>query len=223
MSPTSGVAVSEVRVTTSSGSVVVYADAAADAVTARGAAADVDGDRVTIEGGSSKAEVRVPEGMDLVIGTSSGRVEVRGAAGSVAVVTRSGKVVVEAATSVDIRSSSGRIDVESVDGECRIIGGSGRVTVDRCGSAHVTTGSGRIVLRHVHGRAHAHCSSGRIDLTMATASDVDAETVSGRISIAMPAGARVRIDAPTSATIATDAEHDCVVTARSGSGRVVVR
>lgn len=209
--------------TTSSGSVVVHADAAVDAVTTRGASADVDGERITIDGGSSKAEIRVPEGMNLVIGTSSGRVEVRGTAGSVAVVTRSGKVVVEAATSVDIRTASGRIDVETVDDECRIIGGSGRVTVGRCGSAHVTTGSGRIVLRHVHGRAHAHCSSGRIDLTMATASDVDAETVSGRISIEMPPDAKVRIDSPTRATIATHAEHDCVVTARSGSGRVVVR
>jgi hypothetical protein len=57
---------------------------------------------------------------------------------------------------------------------------------------------------------------------MATASDVDAETVSGRISIAMPAGTKVCVDTPASAAVAANGECDCVVTARSGSGRVVV-
>ncbi len=149
--------------------------------------------------------------------------EVSGTVGSVAIVTTSGKVSVDEAASVDIRTKSGRVDVDAVTDECRIIGGSGRVTVGRCGSAYVTTGSGRITLRDVHGATHAHCSSGRIDVTMATANDVDAETVSGRIAIAMPAGANVRVDTPSSATVAVGGEHDCVVTARSGSGRVVVR
>jgi DUF4097 and DUF4098 domain-containing protein YvlB len=86
----------------------------------------------------------------------------------------------------------------------------------------VTTSSGRITLRDVHGRAQAHCASGRIDVTMGTPSDVDAETVSGRINITMPEGVRVRIETPTSTTVAADGECECVVTARSGSGRVVV-
>ena len=137
-------------------------------------------------------------------------------------VTSSGKVLVDEATAVDIRTRSGKVEIDSVAGECRIIGGSGAVTVGRCGPAHVTTNSGRITLRDANGAVSAHCASGRIDITMGTASDVDAETVSGRISIAMPAGTKVRVDTPNSAVVAANGECDCVVTARSGSGRVVV-
>lgn len=216
------VPLASVRVATGSGAVRVRAIADLDTVSVTGATVAIEGDEMTVDGGSRRAELRVPAGMDLVIGTSSGSVEVLGRAGAVAIVTASGRVRVDEAASVDIRTSSGKVAVGSVAGECRIVGASGRVDVGRCASGHVTTRSGRITLREVHGPANAHCTSGRIDLTMATPSDVDAETVSGRINIAMPAGARVRIDTPTSATIAVDGEHDCVVTARSGSGRVVV-
>jgi DUF4097 and DUF4098 domain-containing protein YvlB len=212
-----------IRIAGGSGAVRVRAIADLDTVSITGATAAVDGAELTIEGGSTRAEVRMPPGLDLVVGTSSGRVEVLGRAGSVAVVTRSGKVSVDEAAAVDIRTSSGRVEVGTVAGDCRIVGGSGRVEIGRCGSAHVTTDSGRITLREAHGPAHAHCASGRIELEMASANDVEAETVSGRITITMPAGANVRIDTPTSATVVVDGEPDCVVTARSGSGRVVVK
>ncbi len=210
------------RFASTSGSVRVQAVAGLGEVSVDGAAVVVEGSGAMVAATSSRVMVRVPEGMDLVIGTSSGRVEVLGCVGSVAVVTTSGKVSVDEAMAVDIRTRSGKVDVDAVTGECRIIGGSGGATVGRCGPAHVTTDSGRITLRDVNGAVHAHCASGRIDITMATASDVDAETVSGRISIAMPAGAKVRVDTPTSAAVAANGEHDCVVTTRSGSGRVVV-
>ena len=212
-----------IRIAGGSGRVRVRAVPDVDEVSVDGAAATVDGTELTVDAGSSRVEVRMPEGMDLVVGTSSGIVEVLGRVGSVAIVTNSGKVSVDEAATVDIRTSSGKVDVGEVSGDCRIVGGSGRVEVARCGAAHVTTRSGRIVLREVHGRAHAHCASGKIELTMATPEDVDAETVSGKISINMPHGTNVRIDTPTSASVAASGEHDCVVVARSGTGRVVVR
>ncbi len=223
MAQTSDVAVSEIRVATTSGSVIVRSEPGLGAVISAGSPVEVDGPTVTIDGGSTKTELRVPEGIDLVIGTLSGKVDVRSSVGSIAVVTTSGKVSVERAASVDIRTASGRVEVDVVTDECRIISGSGRVTVGRCGPAHVTTASGRITLGEVHGAIHTHCSSGRIDVTMATASDVHAETVSGRIMISMPADAKVRLDTPSTAAVDVSAAHDCVVTARSGSGRVVVR
>jgi DUF4097 and DUF4098 domain-containing protein YvlB len=223
MAQTSEIAVSEVRVTTTSGAVIVRSEPGLDGVISLGAPVEVDGATVTIDGGSTRAELRVPEGMDLVIGTSSGKVDVRGTVGSVAVVTTSGKVSVDSASSVDIRTASGKVDVDMVAGECRVVGGSGRVTIGCCGPAHVTTASGRITLGEVHGATHTHCASGRIDVTMATANDVDAETVSGRIVISMPAEVKVRLDTPSKAAVDVAGEYDCVVTARSGSGRVVVR
>jgi DUF4097 and DUF4098 domain-containing protein YvlB len=78
------------------------------------------------------------------------------------------------------------------------------------------------VLHDVAGTARAHCASGKVDITMAGAHDVEAETVSGRISILLPAGTRARIDTPSAGSVDAEVDHDCVVTARSGSGRVDV-
>jgi DUF4097 and DUF4098 domain-containing protein YvlB len=105
--------------------------------------------------------------------------------------------------------------------ECRAAARSARVDVERCGAAHVTTRSGRVELREVHGDAIVNCVSGRVAITMAGAHDVDAETVSGRIGVSLPAGVRpLVLSTPTDT--APDDGHDCVVLARSVSGRVDV-
>ena len=45
---------------------------------------------------------------------------------------------------------------------------------------------------------------------------------SGRIAVSLPAGVRARIDTPSAGSVEVAGDHDCVVTARSGSGRVDV-
>jgi len=222
MVPTSEIAVSTVRVATASAAVYVTADANLRSVIAEGVPIVVDHSTATIDSPSTRVDLRVPAGMDLVIGTSSGRVQIAGSVGSVAVVTTSGKVQVDDAASLDVRTKSGRVTVSHSRGEARVISGSGKVEIDHCGAADVTTTSGRIVLRDVAGTARAHCASGKVDITLAGAHDVEAETVSGRISISLPAGTRARIDAPSAGSVDLAVDHDCVVTARSGSGRVDV-
>jgi DUF4097 and DUF4098 domain-containing protein YvlB len=104
----------------------------------------------------------------------------------------------------------------------RVVSTSGRIDIERSGGADVTTTSGRIALGDVTGPVRAHCASGRIQIHMAEPHDVDAETVSGRIDISLPAGTRARIDTPGAGAVSTAADDDCVVVARSGSGRIVV-
>ena len=70
----------------------------------------------TVETSSSAVEVRVPEGTDLVIGTTSGKVTVEGRVGAVAVVTSSGRVSIDHARSVDARTKSGRVHVGYAEG-----------------------------------------------------------------------------------------------------------
>jgi len=176
----------------------------------------------TIDGGSSRVRVLVPEGTDLVVGATSGRVTIEGRVGAVSAMTTSGKVSIADAESVDVRSRSGRIEVKRTAGTCRAIATSGRVEVGRCGDADVTSGSGRISLEDVNGRVRAHCSSGRIEISMGGAHDVDAETVSGRITVSLPAAVRALVvPLPGDAAVGAD-DCDCVVVARSGSGRVDV-
>ena len=213
-------AVSMVRVVTASAAVHVIADADVGSVVADRVPIVLDRSVATIDSASTRVDVRVPEGMDLVIGTTSGRVHIAGPVGSVAVTTTSGKVEIDDAASLDVRTTSGRVRIVTSRGEARVLSASGKVEIDSCGDADVTTTSGRIVLRNVEGPARAHCASGRVDITMAGAHDVDAETVCGRISISLPEGTRALIDTPSARSVASTADHDCVVTARSGSGRV---
>lgn len=181
----------------------------------------LDGRRATVDAGAQRITVYVPEGSDVVIGTTSGRVDVEGVAGAVAVTSSSGSVTIDHARSVDARTTSGRVQVGHCDGACRVASDSARVTVDRCGAADVSTSSGRIELRDVEGLARAHCVSGRIRIEMDGAHDADAETVSGRVEITYPPGVQYRE--------AGDGERSdpvggamCTVRARSVSGRVSV-
>lgn len=209
-----------VRITTSSGAVRVRAEADRSECWSSVAALDVS--PMTVDGGRSGVEVRVPEGTDLVIGTTSGRVTVEGRVGAISVLTTSGRISIDAASSVDARSGSGRVSVGYTEGVCRIVSTSGRVEVERCGSADAVSGSGRIVLADAHGPVRATSTSGRVIVAVAGAHDVEAETVSGRIEVSYPVGVRPLVVSPVAEVSAATQGHDCTVVARSGGGRVVV-
>jgi DUF4097 and DUF4098 domain-containing protein YvlB len=216
------VAMTTVRIVATSGAVRVIAEDRADVDVPDSVTFSVDDSTTTVSAGSRRVTVRVPVGADLVIGSASGRVEVVGRAGSVAVVTRSGRVSVEAARSVDVRTTSGRVAVGSATESCRVLTRSARVGIGSCGSAHLTASSGRITVDAAEGPVHAHCVSGRVDVTMRSANDVDAETVSGRISVRLPAGSRPMIVRGNESARPAPDSSDCVVRARSVSGRVDV-
>ena len=194
-----------------------------DDVSVRGdARVTQDGTQTTIDSVQSRLVVSVPAGTDLVIGTESARVDVAGQVGSLAIVTESGRIIVEQAASIDARTKSARVTVGHVDDGCRIRTTSARVQVSGCRDADVATDSGRITLTGVNGAVRAHCVSGRIEIELDSANDIDAETVSGRITVSLPPG--VRAHRPSEQDDAAPAAElcDCTVVAKSVSGRVVV-
>ena len=180
----------------------------------------VDGRQATVET-THRVTVHVPAGTDVVLGTTSGRVDVEGDAGVVAVACESGSVTIDSADAVDVRTTSGRVTVGRCEGECRVTSVSARVTVDHCGAADISTTSGRIDVRDAEGVVRAHCVSGRIHVEMDGPHDAEAETVSGRVEITYPAGVRFRRrDQDDGEPEASGAA--CTVRARSVSGRVSV-
>ena len=78
------------------------------------------------------------------------------------------------------------------------------------------------MLKDAHGDRSAHCVSGRVEISLGAAYDVDAETVSGRIVVSLPPSVRPQIVASSSDIVDSVEAYDCVVVARSGSGRVDV-
>jgi DUF4097 and DUF4098 domain-containing protein YvlB len=186
------------------------------------ATVDEVGDQITISRPESKLQIFVPPGTNLVIGTTSGRIGLSGPLGHVAVVTESGKVEVESAESVDIRTRSSRVEVGRVAGLCRVRSTSGKVEIGSCGDADIAGESGRIELQRVAGSVEAHSVSGRIELSMASANDVTAETVTGRIEVSLPKGSVAYQPAESELGTLRPPECDCTVVARSTTGKVVV-
>lgn len=210
-----------VRVSSGSQRVQVVAEDRDDISVDGEARVQRDGDRTTVDQARGRLTLRVPTGTDVVIGTTSGRVDVDGAVGAASIVTESGRIEIDQAASVDARTESARLRVGRVQGRCRVRNKSGRVEIGACGGADVATETGRIRLTHVSGEVEAHCVSGRIDVQFDTPADVDAETVSGRISIDLPSGTRPhRVDHADNSDRPDDC--DCTVRAVSVSGRVEV-
>lgn len=212
-----------VRISASNGRVELFAKATGE-FRLKGAADVIDDDgRVTISNVRSRLEVYVPVDTDVVVGTTTGRIQVNGRVGHLAVVTESGRVEVDAAASVDIRTESSRVEVGEVTGVCRIRSTSGKVEVESCGDADIAGRSGRIELLRVDGEVEAHSVSGRIELAMASVHDVHAETVTGRIEVSLPKGT-VAFRPPESARgTLPPPGTDCTVFAKSTTGRVVVK
>ena len=178
--------------------------------------------QTTIESVDGALLVRVPTGTNVVAGTTSGRIEVRGHAGNLALVSVSGRLSVESAETVDLRSESGMVEVGSSLAECRVRAVAGAVKIGQCGSADIATRTGRIAVRGARGAVTAHCVSGRIQIDLDVASDVDAETVSGRIDVSLPHGTRACRVSPIIDDTPELTEWDCTINSRTLTGRVVV-
>ena len=142
----------EVRVSTSSGSIRVIAEHR-DGVAVEGGKVNVDGPSTSVVSkGSSSLVVRCPEGADLVIGTRSGSLELRGPVGAVRFTTLSGSLRAEHVSSADIRGMSGSVDIAKCDGMCRVKTKSGSTHVGSAGAVEVTIGGRERNRGHRRGR-----------------------------------------------------------------------
>lgn len=216
------IAPSTVRIASTSGRLRIDAQPDADISVSGDAEITSAGAVVTIEGDTGGLKVVVPEGVDVVVGSESGRIQVTGRLGHVAITSGSGRVELAHAGTADVRSESGRIQIGTVDAECRADSTTARVTIDHCGHADVSSESGRVSVADVDGTALVHCVSGRIDIGVSRAADVEAETVSGRIKVSFPADVRVHRASSLGSAEGRPADTDCTVATRSCTGRITV-
>jgi DUF4097 and DUF4098 domain-containing protein YvlB len=226
-------AAAELHLSTSSGRVLVIAEERSDVLIVEGAPrpekieSDATG-RVrfpSAKGGSAHLEVRCPAGSDLVVGTISGKVELRGPLGLVRVTTVSSSVRVESAEQIDARSISGSIEVLRSTGRCTLQTKSGQATCRGAGEAQISTLSGRIELEGTTGKVRAQTVSGKIEVGMKAKGDVTVQTISGSVHVEVPpdvhpsaklrsVSGRPRNDCPPGS--------DCEIRVRSMSGKIEV-
>src|SRR5262249_51212568 len=96
---------------------------------------DEDGTWCVQSSSGSAIEVTCADGTDLVIGTNSGHVQVKGSPGAVRVATVSGKIDVEQAARLDVRTKSGHVEVGRCTGDCHVVVKSSTVEIGAAGKA----------------------------------------------------------------------------------------
>jgi DUF4097 and DUF4098 domain-containing protein YvlB len=139
--------------------------------------------------GGSSLEVTCATGTDLTISTASGNIDVRGDAGSVKVITKSGSVSIERATAVNARGASGRVEVGEVEGECRVAFTSSNVSLGEVGRAVVATVSGNIEVDEADD-AEVKTVSGNISIGARGGGTMAARSISGSVEVTVPDGSR---------------------------------
>jgi DUF4097 and DUF4098 domain-containing protein YvlB len=208
-----------------SGSIVVRTRRGPE-VEVTGAKVRVEADGSTrIEGGSKTIEVICPEGSDVILGTSSGKVALEGPLGEVRITGSSGTIHVEEARSLDLRVRSGSVEIETVHGECHVVAVSGRIEIGSAGLVDVAGTSGTIVARSVAG-GRVRTVSGHVTVGLDRAADLDVRAVSSTIEIDVPHGVAPDLRLRTiSGKVRKDLEqgHDCVISVRTVSGSITVQ
>ena len=129
-----------------------------------------------------------PENSDVAIGTASGRVELVGLFGNTRIVTSSGRVEVDRASSLDIRSTSASVTVGQCEGMCRIATTSGGVHIGSAGQAEVSAVSSKIIIDDTNA-ASVRTVSGSVTVGCSTGGHAHVRTVSGTVDISVPAAA----------------------------------
>jgi DUF4097 and DUF4098 domain-containing protein YvlB len=215
-----------IRITATSGRIDITAEARGDIVVDQGQEHPMGG-VLEVQGSHSGVRMRVPVGADLIIGSHSGSVKLHGDLGNVRITTRSGSLEIEACTSLDARTVSGRVDVGTVSGDAHIKAANGRITIAEVrGALTATSVSGTVEVGRAGGAVHATTVSGKVDVGMTGAADVRAESVSGRVRVALPEGVRPSVSMKSvSGKCECDVPSgdDCRVLCRSISGRITVR
>jgi DUF4097 and DUF4098 domain-containing protein YvlB len=212
-------------ITARSGSIVVRTGPGPD-IEARGAKVRLEGDGSTrIDGGSKTIEVVCPEGSDVILGTSSGKVTLEGPLGDVRITGSSGSMHVEQARSLDLRVRSGSVEIGDIAGHCRVVAVSGRIEVDRAGSIDLAGVSGTVTVGSTGG-GKVRTTSGRVAVGLDQAGDLEVRGVSGTMEIDVARGIEPELRLHTvSGRVKRDLEqgNDCVISVRTVSGSITVR
>jgi DUF4097 and DUF4098 domain-containing protein YvlB len=148
--------------------------------------------------GSLRLVLRVPPLCDVNVTGSSADVELRGPLGEARVRTSSGDVDVDLVERLDVTTASGNARVNRTTGDAIFATASGDVV------ASVVTGrlvgslsSGDVRVRQVAGSVEITTASGDVTVERCDGDEIQIRTVSGDISLGLPAGIRVEPELST--------------------------
>ncbi len=140
--------------------------------------------------------VQLPPGSSCVLNAASADIRCSGGLGSLDARTASGDVTAEqVAGQASITTASGDVRLDDGGGDVRVSTASGDVGIDCAhGETAVTCASGDLTIGRAEGSVKARTASGDVRVDHIAAGRGEVTTVSGDVSIAVPAGVGVYLD-----------------------------
>lgn len=148
---------------------------------------------------SYRVALRVPEQTSLETSMASGSVEIRSVIGSLRSNAASGDISAGTVTGdATVKAASGDIDIALVGGRVRLVAASGDVKLGEAeGDCSCGTASGDIIIGEVRGDLDIKTASGDAEIERFTGHYVKAKSVSGDLTIGLPKGRKVSLEAKT--------------------------
>lgn len=168
-------------------------------ITQMGGTITVQAPRGRMWGGrSARVHVDLPAGADASIQTASAAVSLSGSLGSARIRTASGDVHVDVVERLDANSASGDVRVGSVTGDASCTTASGDVAVSAVdGRLTVGTASGDVRVARASDDVHIGSASGDVRVERYDGADLTIKSISGDVTVGLPAGIRVDPDLST--------------------------
>lgn len=178
--------------------------------------------------------VTAPAGSRLAARTGAGDLAVSGRAAWAALRTGSGGIEVAAVDGdVDVTTGSGDVDIREVSGRARIRTGSGTITLgSAAGPTDIKAGAGDVLVGTTAADLGARTGSGDIRITDAVAGQVEINTGTGDVAVAVHPGVLAEIDLSSGSgkarseldvsTMAPGRPASLRVRGRTGTGDVLV-
>jgi DUF4097 and DUF4098 domain-containing protein YvlB len=140
--------------------------------------------------------VHLPSGSSCQLKTASADISCTGELGSLDARTASGDVTADQVTgSASINSASGDVRLDDAAAMVQVNTASGDTEIGRAGhDVTVNSASGDLRIRRAEGSASARSASGDVRIDSISAGRGEINTVSGDITIAVPAGIGVYLD-----------------------------
>ena len=150
------------------------------------------------KGGRADVIVHAPPHIDVEVSTASADVNLTVDVGRLEVATASGDVTFDTAERLQMKSASGTVRGHQVTGEARCITASGDIRIVTVGErADLSTASGDITIEECRGSLSVATLSGDIRVGRLTGPDLNAKSMSGGVRIGIPPRTRLDLDANT--------------------------
>jgi hypothetical protein len=147
---------------------------------------------------SARVLVEVPPGSDVEVTVASADVALAGHLGAVRVRTASGDVRVDEVARLDVNSASGDTRVGSVSSDATCSSASGDVDLgDVVGRLVVSTASGDVRISSAADDVQIGSASGDVRVDRYDGANIAVKSISGDVTVGLPAGIRVEPDIST--------------------------